>query len=79
MSNENELKEAAVILRKFQDWRRGYDVRTMVDAGIDNKELGRAIDTILAHFGLPEPLTFCRDCKWNGDVKCNRKECRFER
>lgn len=79
----DELQEEAIILRRFQDWRRGYDVRNMVDAGIDSKELGIAIDRILAFFGYAEPLTDCKNCKSNNVVFCQRvvdgKECKFER
>lgn len=84
-----ELKQAVIYLRKFQDWRRGYDIRTMVEANIDNKQLGKAIDTILKHFGYSEPITDCRECKFNGErqgfVGCikatglDNRECKFER
>jgi hypothetical protein len=79
----DELKEAAIILRRFQDWRKGYDVRTIADAGINAVELSEAIDLILGFMDYPEPLTNCKDCKSNDVVFCQRviegKECKFER
>jgi hypothetical protein len=56
----DELKEAAIILRRFQDWRKGYDVRTIADAGINAVELSEAIDLILGFMDYPEPLTDCK-------------------
>jgi hypothetical protein len=88
MEFTKELKEAALYLRRFQDWRRGDDVRTMPGANIDDRELGKAIDLILAYFGYPETLAMCRQCKHNGErsgyVGCIResafdnRECVFE-
>jgi hypothetical protein len=79
----DELKEAAIILRRFQDWRKGYDVRTIADAGINAVELSEAIDLILGFMDYPEPLTNCKNCKSNNVVFCQRvvngKECKFER
>lgn len=79
----DELKEAAIILRRFQDWRKGYDVRTIADAGINAVELSEAIDLILGFMDYPEPLTDCKNCKSNDVVFCQRviegKECKFER
>lgn len=80
----DELKEAAIILRRFQDWRKGYDVRTIADAGINAVELSEAIDLILGFMDYPEPLTNCRECKSNNEsVFCQRivngKECKFEK
>ena len=71
----DELQEEAIILRRFQDWRRGYDVRNMFDAGIDSKELGIAIDKILAFFGYAKPLTDCGNCKHNIDAHCDSAVC----
>ncbi len=83
-----EIKDAALLLRRFQDWRRGNDVRTRQGAKINSQELGIAIDEILAYFGYPEPLMNCEDCKYNGESKgfvgCIREgsfdnqECKFE-
>lgn len=80
----DELKEAAIILRRFQDWRKGYDVRTIADAGINAVELSEAIDLILGFMDYPEPLTDCKNCKSNNEsVFCQRvvdgKECKFEK
>lgn len=84
-----KMKQAVIYLRKFQDWRRGYDIRTMVEANIDNKQLGKAIDIILEYFGYSEPITDFFDCKYNGEKQglagCIRttgldnRECKFER
>ena len=57
------LPEAVLELRKFQDWRRGYDCRTQKDAGIDNRKLGQAIDKILRHHGMGRPLRNCERCR----------------
>jgi hypothetical protein len=80
----DELQEAAIILRRFQDWRKGYDIRTIGDAGINSVELSEAIDLILGFMDYPEPLTDCMKCKSNnGSVSCQRvvngKECKFEK
>lgn len=71
----DELQEEAIILRRFQDWWRRYDVRNFDDAGIDCKELGIAIDRILAFFGYAEPLTDCGNCKHNIDAHCDSAVC----
>lgn len=80
----DELQEAAIILRRFQDWRKGYDIRTKEDAGINAVELSEAIDLILGFMDYPEPLTDCKNCKSNNEsVFCQRvidgKECKFEK
>ena len=80
----DELKEAAIILRRYQDWRKGYDIRNMDDAGINAVELSEAIDLILGFMDYPEPLMDCLKCKSNnGSVSCQRvvdgEECKFER
>ena len=79
----DELKEASIILRRFQDWRKGYDIRTIADAGINAVELSEAIDLILGFMDYPEPLTDCKNCKSNETVFCQRvvdgKECKFEK
>ena len=51
------------ILRRFQDWRRGLDVRTLTEAGLHIRLVSEAIDAILAEHGLSIPLTVCRDCR----------------
>lgn len=67
MEITQEIKDAALCLRRYQDWRRGDDVRTMSGAGIDTAELGQAIDRILDYFGYSEPLAMCETCKYNGE------------
>lgn len=85
MGITERLKQAAITLRKYQDWRRGYDVRSMKGAGVDNVELGKAIDEILTFFGYKEPLAKCAKCKHNVGIGCRRDkntwdnpECIFE-
>lgn len=87
--NKEALRNAAQYLRRFQDWRTGKDVRTQKEAGIHPADLTDAIDTILFYFGLPEPITNCEDCKYNGEDQdftgCIRvcsfgdQSCKFER
>lgn len=86
---KSKLLAAANFLRRFQDWRTGKDIRTMVEAGMEPAKITEAIDTILAHFGLPEPLTDCANCAHNSDnIKSSsttgcqwalyRKECEYK-
>ncbi len=56
------LKQSVRILRRYQDWRRGDDCRTMDESGISPKALGEAIDVILKHHGVPKPLIRCGEC-----------------
>lgn len=58
------LDQSIIILRRFQDWRRGLDYRPMVDAGISPEELGKAIDVILKHHGQSTPMIDCSRCKY---------------
>lgn len=51
-----------IILRRFQDWRLGLDVRTLTEAGLHIRLVSEAIDAILAEHGLANPLTVCRNC-----------------
>ena len=51
------------ILRRFQDWRLGLDVRTLTEAGLHIRLVTEAIDAILAEHGLSIPLTVCRNCR----------------
>lgn len=39
--------ETSSYLRRFQNWRRGKDERTMDEAGLDPATIGIAIDDIL--------------------------------
>ena len=84
----DELLEEALFLRRYQDWRKGDDVRNIYDAEISRQELTKALDKILAFFGYPTPLMKCRDCKHNSDsldyIGCMKyknpkdRECKFE-
>ena len=75
------ITEAIKVLRRYRDWRRGYDVRTMDSAGVNPKRAGEAIDCILSHFGASEPLTVCAGCPMArlddcGDpVACGVEKC----
>ena len=51
------------ILRRFQDWRLGLDVRTVTETGLPTRLASEAIDAILAEHGLAHPLTVCRVCR----------------
>ena len=70
------------ILRRFQDWRLGLDVRTLTEAGLHIRLVTEAIDAILAEHGLGNPLTVCRDClNFNENTgRCESEEqCRINR
>ena len=70
------------ILRRFQDWRLGLDVRPLHEAGLHKHLLTEAIDAILAEHGLANPLTVCRDCRhYNENTgRCESEEqCRINR
>ena len=75
------ITEAIKILRRYQDYRRGYDVRTMAEAGVEPEQVGLALDTVLTHFGAAEPLTVCVGCPMarmddGGDpVACGVEKC----
>ena len=69
-----------IILRRFQDWRLGLDVRTLTEAGLHIRLVSEAIDAILAEHGLSIPLTVCRDCRhYNENTgRCESEEqCRI--
>ena len=71
-----------IILRRFQDWRLGLDVRTLTEAGLHIRLVTEAIDAILAEHGLPIPLTVCRNCRhYNENTgRCESEEqCRINR
>ena len=70
------------ILRRFQDWRLGLDVRTLTEAGLHIRLVTEAIDAILAEHGLSIPLTVCRNCRhYNENTgRCESEEqCRINR
>ena len=71
-----------IILRRFQDWRLGLDVRTLTEAGLHIRLVTEAIDAILAEHGLDNPLTVCRNClNFNENTgRCESEEpCRINR
>ena len=71
-----------IILRRFQDWRLGLDVRTLTAAGLHIRLVTEAIDAILAEHGLSIPLTVCRNCRhYNENTgRCESEEqCRINR
>ena len=71
-----------IILRRFQDWRLGLDVRTLTEAGLHIRLVTEAIDAILAEHGLSIPLTVCRNCRhYNENTgRCESEEqCRISR
>ena len=71
-----------IILRSFQDWRLGLDVRTLTEAGLHIRLVTEAIDAILAEHGLSIPLTVCRNCRhYNENTgRCESEEqCRINR
>lgn len=72
------VDEAAMYLRRFQDWRQGRDGRTMDDAlAMRDKDgskllnapqaIGVAIDAILAHHGQGKVRIDCARCRHLGD------------
>ena len=71
-----------IVLRRFQDWRLGRDVRTLTEAGLHIRLVTEAIDAILAEHGLSIPLTVCRNCRhYNENTgRCESEEqCRINR
>ena len=71
-----------IILRRFQDWRLGLDVRTLTEAGLHIRLVTEAIDAILAAHGPSIPLTVCRNCRhYNENTgRCESEEqCRINR
>lgn len=80
MNTEANMKNDPYrILRRFQDWRLGLDVRPLHETGLHKHLLTEAIDAILAEHGLANPLTVCRDCRhYNENTgRCESEEqCR---
>lgn len=76
-----KLKEAITVLRRYQDWRRGYDLRSMQDADINPKDVGEALDCVLTHHKAGQPLIVCDKCPeltFNMDMgilECTVKTC----
>ena len=87
MSEEKVIEEMRktnpyIILRRFQDWRLGLDVRTLTEAGLHIRLVTEAIDAILAEHGMANPLTVCRNClNFNENTgRCESEEpCRINR
>lgn len=78
------LKEAFVVLRRFEDWRIGRDCRPIGDAFPEEfkGDLGRtpvrqAFAMVLAAQGLDKPIADCRACAYYGAGGCG-KEVRGE-
>ena len=76
------LKEAYRILRRCEDFRRGFDHRCVCDA-FPSGEHSQAIRLILASQCLDRPIVNCAKCKHQGVgvacVKNVKGECsRFE-
>lgn len=55
------LQEAYRILRRYQDWRNGYDLRSLERAELSS--MGEAIDMILQSQGLGKPIADCERCR----------------
>ena len=56
-----KFKDAILYLRRFQDWRNGYDCRPYT--GIEKARLTTAINIILARHGMSKPLRNCEKCE----------------
>lgn len=82
-NNLGKLLEAGVILRKYQDWRKGYDVRRFHEIGLTEKQVGEALDLVLDLLGQGYPLTDCENCRHITESGClmvlSGKDCKFER
>ena len=74
------LKEAYRILRRFEDFRLGFDHRCVCDA-FPSGDYREAVQLILAAQGLDKPLINCAQCAHQGVgmVECWKKvkgECK---
>lgn len=64
------LNEAYKILRRYQDWRIGYDLRALKNCDIEL--MGKAIDVILQSQNLVNPIADCARCRnLDPDSVCN--------
>ena len=61
------LTEAYRVLRRFEDWHVGKDLRT-IEVAIPKKEYHEAIRLILASQGLDSPIADCRSCRHRGSI-----------
>ena len=61
------LKEAYIVLRRYEDWRLGVDGRCMNDAFPEDRTnprlISQAISLILAAHDCAGPIANCRDCR----------------
>ena len=69
--NNDPLYEALSVLRQFQDWRTGKDVRTMPEIGLETSVITKSIDVILKEYGLGQPEVDCMACE-NFNVETGR-------
>ena len=59
------LKEAYMVLRRYEDYRVGFDHRRICDA-FPSREYPDAFQLILASQSLDRPLVNCAKCKHRG-------------
>lgn len=74
VSPGTELYKSLVVLRQFQDWRTGKDIRPLNDHyWMTPRDITVAIDVVLKTFDFGTPITDCTDCVHNEDsVYCKR-------
>jgi len=66
------LTEAYRVLRRYEDFRLGFDERNVADV-FPEQEHSQAIRLILASQGLDRPLVNCARCKHQGvGVACKK-------
>lgn len=80
---DNKLKDALIIIRQYQDWRLGKDVRTMREANITPAKITNALNVVLTANNMSEPLIDCSKCIWLNELeKCDLakqyKKCFFK-
>lgn len=61
------LKQACIVLRRYEDWRLGVDGRAMKDAFPEDRAnprlISQAISLILSAHDCARPIANCRDCR----------------
>ncbi len=71
------LKEAYIVLRRYEDWRLGFDDRCLNDAFPENRAnprlVSQAISLILSAHGCAHHIADCRKCR-----HFSLSECRLE-
>jgi len=72
------LKEAYLILRRYQDWRSGRDFRCLNDSGLEPKLVGSAVEMILSANNLSRPITDCSSCANNTHDDTMVNPCRLK-